>query len=67
MCKKETSFRVCLKEIECIYVACLVLKEATKHKCIEKLAEELIEKIESNFSDIEKIHRENLDSGKMYF
>ena len=34
------------------YVACLVLKEATKHKCIEKLAEELIEKIESNFSDI---------------
>ena len=63
MCKKETSFRVCLKEIECIYVACLVLKEATKHKCIRKLAEELIEKIEDKFNDIENSHRENVKTG----
>ena len=64
---KDTSFRVCLKEIECIYVACLVLKEATKHKCIRKLAEELIEKIEDKFNDIENSHRENLDSSGVYF
>ena len=63
---KDTSFRICLKEIECIYVACSVLKEATKHECIKKLAEELIEKIESKFSDIEQVHHKEVKS-KLYY
>ena len=65
--KKEITFCVCLRSIRDIYNACNNLKHLSKDECIKKLANELIEKIESRFDEIEKIHNVEQSRGKMFY
>lgn len=63
--KSNTSFKVELNQLKNIYSSCVALKESSNCSIIKKLAEELVEKIESEFSNIEGIDQNN--KGKMFF